>query len=86
VLRITRQDDNGSVALKLEGKLLAAWTDELLSQIPAAAADLSRTRLDLSQLSFADAAGLSLLRRLIESGVSVESTSSFIAELLHTRK
>jgi ABC-type transporter Mla MlaB component len=86
VLRITRQIHGGSVTLKLEGKLLAAWTDELLAQLPPDPADVRRVHLDLTQVSYIDAAGSALLHRLIDSGASIDSSSNFISELLKARQ
>ena len=86
MLRITQNHSNGLVLLRLEGKLLGPWTDELLAQLPRDEAEWGRARLDLSQVSFVDAAGTALLRRAVHAGAQILSASSFVAELLHTRK
>ncbi len=83
MLRITRTIENGSVLLKLEGKLLAAWVPEVLEQIPGGSRLRSRLNLDLSQVSFADAAGEALLRGLISRGANLSGCSSYLSELLH---
>jgi ABC-type transporter Mla MlaB component len=85
MLRITPVAKNGTLLLRLEGKLLAPWTAEVLSQLQNAK-PASRIRLDLRQLSFVDDAGLALLRDLIARGAVIESASSFISELLHVEK
>ena len=86
MLRITSIPDSGSTLLKLEGKLLLAWTGELLAQLPREREQLARTRLDLSRVSFIDDAGVFLLRRLIASGVVIEASSSFVAAILNPGK
>ena len=69
MLRITRMVGNNSVdTLKLEGKLQGPWVDETHDAYALAAAQASRTHLDLSSLTFADGAGAALLRELIRSG------------------
>jgi len=83
MLRITRMvgDDSGEI-LKLEGKLQGPWVDEAHDAYALAAAQASRTCLDLSGLTFADGKGAALLRELIRSGAQAVGCSSFIAELL----
>jgi ABC-type transporter Mla MlaB component len=83
MLRITRMIGNDSVeTLKLEGKLQGPWVLEANGAHALAASQASRTRLDLSGLTFADREGADLLRDLIRSGAEVVGCSSYIAELL----
>jgi hypothetical protein len=86
VLRITRQSDNGSIRLKLEGKLLLAWTGEVIAQLPPEPSDFARLRLDLSAVHYLDDAGELLIRRLIADGAVIESASSFVSAVLNTGK
>ena len=86
MLRITRTTHNGSVHLKLEGKLLSAWVEEVLEQIRGADGLHSQLKLDLSQVSFVDAAGEALLRGLLLRGATLSNCSSYISELLHVEK
>ncbi len=85
MLRLTRIAGTHRVkAIKLEGKLLGPWVDEV-SKVCAADTDPSgRIDLDLSALIFVDAAGERLLRDLIAQGIQVVACSSYIAELLRS--
>ena len=86
MLRITRTTVENEVVLKLEGKLLAPWKDE----VRRACADLTATnpqrRLDLASVSFVDSTGLELLRELLAEGFTLCGCSSFVAELLQVEK
>jgi ABC-type transporter Mla MlaB component len=83
MLRITRKVGDGSVeTLKLEGKLQGPWVLEAQAVYALSAAQGSRTCLDLTGLTFSDAAGVAFLRELMGSGVQVVGCSSYIAELL----
>jgi anti-anti-sigma regulatory factor len=94
MLRITRISQAGeATTLKLEGKLLAAWCDELRAACDhgAGGADAGGVRLDLYDVSFVDADGTVLLRELLaRSGngrrVSITRCSTFVAELLHVNQ
>lgn len=84
MLRITRLGANDAVAtLKLEGKLLEPWVDEVVRACEAATGSLRSTRLDLSAVTFVDAAGAELLRELLRQGVAISACSGYVAELLH---
>lgn len=79
MLKITQEllkDDGTLVAL--EGKLLGPWVEEVRTLfLPG-----SGSRLDLSAVTFVDAAGSDLLRQLLREGVVIESCSAFVAALL----
>ncbi len=83
MLRITRITGDDSVdTLKLEGKLQGPWVLAARDACALSRAQSSRACLDLSGLTFADAAGAALLFELIRSGAKVVVCSSYIAELL----
>jgi anti-anti-sigma regulatory factor len=83
MLRITEVADGSGLLLKLEGKLREPWVEELAR---AARRPLPEghgpIRLDLSSVTFADEAGVRLLRELLRQGVEIAATSAFIAALL----
>ena len=81
VLRITRLAHSESVqTLQLEGKLLEPWVDEVRQ---ACAPSGGHSRLDLSAVTFVDAAGVELLRELIRQGIEIAAYSGYVAELLY---
>ena len=74
---------DGSVVLRLEGKVRGPWVDQLrelsseILQKPA-----TRLVLDLSEVSFIDTDGLKLLRELSSRHVSLNNCSLFVAQQL----
>jgi len=71
--------------IKLEGKLLGPWVDEVRNACAAGTDSSSRISLDLSDLTFVDAAGEGLLFDLIDRGIEVVACSGYVAELLRSR-
>ena len=86
MLRMTRLSHQGSIALRLEGKLLAPWVDEVRGAT-LNPSDGRVQRLDLSELSFVDEAGARLLALMRREGVVLEGISPLVAGLidLHDR-
>jgi hypothetical protein len=68
--------------LKLEGKLLGPWVDELREAFVLAANQARCVRLDLSALTFVDELGSELLLALIGSGAEIAACSGYVAALL----
>jgi hypothetical protein len=85
MLRITRfTGTHLNQTIKLEGKLLRPWVDEVRKACASGTDPACRTSLDLSALTFVDAAGEELLRELVGQGIKVVACSSYVAELLRT--
>ncbi len=84
MLRITQEMvDESTVLFRLEGKLLGPWIEETLH----AFANIDGAfQLDLSGLSFTDAAGSKILADLICSRAQLTACSPYIAALLHVEK
>ncbi len=80
MLKVTQTNSHGGAIVKLEGKLLQPWVDEVRALFVPPPGSLPR--LDLASLTFVDAAGLDLLRQLLGQGVAIESCSPFVAALL----
>ncbi len=89
MLRITGIDlDAGSPirTLKLEGKLLGPWIDELRRTCEEPQTPPGCLRLDLAAVTFIDSAGVKLLDDLIQRGATIVGCSGFIADLLNGRR
>jgi anti-anti-sigma regulatory factor len=86
MLRISIVSSNHSTTLKLEGKLLRAWCDELRSSAAATAARGLPVRLDLHDVSFLDDDGAQVVRALIAEGATLDRRSNFVAEFLNEER
>jgi hypothetical protein len=79
MLRITSLDGaDSTLILRLEGKLLEPWVDE----VRRAYAMRTPRQLDLSALTYVDAAGARLLRELLHEGAVICACSGFVSALL----
>jgi hypothetical protein len=86
VFRVTRERHVDGVVLKLEGRLAAAWVEELAGVIGAAAGEGARVTLDLHDLSFADAQGVAVIRVAVEGGARLVGGSRFIECLIDSER
>jgi hypothetical protein len=87
VLKITEMARNDSGrTLKLEGKLLGPWVDELRNVCTQPLNRAEQVGLDLAAVTFVNAAGAKLLRELIREGIIITQCSAFVAELLHAEE
>jgi ABC-type transporter Mla MlaB component len=84
MLRIAQVDKpNDSIrTLKLEGKLLGPWVDELRRVCEELRVPPSELCLNLSAVTFVDAAGFSLLVDLVRRGTTISECTGFVKELL----
>ena len=81
MLRISLSADDAVATVRLDGKLLHPWIDEVRTTVSRAAAG-GRPLVNLEGLTFADQAGIAFLHELTASGVVVQGASPFINELL----
>ena len=80
MLRITEQQTtDGTTVLILEGRLTGPWVEVLRTSCHALPHPFA---LDLREVSFADAAGLALLRQLQTQDITLQNCSPFLAEQL----
>lgn len=83
MLRITPVAAENSVStLKLEGKLMGPWVDELGRTCNEYIASRKGLQIDLQSVTFVDGAGVDLLRDLMRRGIRVSACSALVAELL----
>ena len=78
MLRITRTGTDETTTLSLEGKLVGQW----IGEFEAAGQAAPRLTIDLAAVTFVDADGVRVLRRLMREGHAVKGASRFVAELL----
>ena len=84
MLKITELSRKGRVrTIKLEGEILEPWVGAVRDACTQRGRRSRRLRLDLAAVTYADAAGVQLLRDLVGEGIEIAACSPFIAELLH---
>ena len=71
-----------AVRLRVEGRLTGRWVEELRRSCDRVLGDGIRLTLDLADVSFADAAGIELLKELRLNSVTFVGPSSSLAERL----
>ena len=77
------ESSSKGVRLRVEGRLMGGWVEELRRACDLhAPSDGIRLTLDLADVSFADAAGIDLLKELRIRLVTLLSPSSLVAEQL----
>jgi ABC-type transporter Mla MlaB component len=86
VLKITRVDDTSDSipTLRLEGKLLGPWVDELRRVCEELHSSPGGLRLNLAGVMYIDPAGIKLLCDLIGRGATVSECTGFVDELLRS--
>jgi ABC-type transporter Mla MlaB component len=84
MLRIARLDNSSDSAatLKLEGKLLGPWVEELRRACDELHVAPNGLSLDLSAVTFIDSAGFTLLVDLVRRGSTISECTGFVEELL----
>ena len=78
MLRITIDESEESVVLRIEGQLIAPWVAEVEQCWRRAFANVGERSLqiDLSAVNFVDTAGEALLARMYEAGFRLTGTSA----------
>lgn len=83
MLKVTRVSRGVPVlTIKLEGRLLGPWLAAVRDACSERGRRSGRLRLDLTAVTYADAAGAQLLRDLVGAGVEIAACSGFVGELL----
>ena len=85
MLRITLVESSRSaVTLRVEGRIAGPWVEELRTTCNVhTGPDQIQLYLDLEDVSFADSAGVALLKELRDQGVALSRFSPFLAELFN---
>ena len=82
MLKISEPTANHATTLKLEGRLVGPWVNQLRDICETHLAQERRVRLDFSDEAYADRCGVSLLIHLRARGVELVNCSPFLAEEL----
>jgi anti-anti-sigma regulatory factor len=87
MLRVTVIESSESVAvLRVEGRIAGSYVEELRRACDAhSSLDQIQLSLELADVSFADPAGIELLKDLRRRGVSLVQTTPFLTEQLKDR-
>lgn len=85
MLKINRTQENGSVILRAEGRVVGDWVSELRRCCETALSEGSALKVDLRDVDYTDARGLALLAELKTLGAVLVNCSPFVAEQLRTR-
>jgi ABC-type transporter Mla MlaB component len=86
MLRITKKVNGQSTLIKLEGTLREAWLSEVANEVSRINASASNLKLDLSDVTFADQAGIALLGTMLRQGAQIVACSGFISASLGLEK
>ena len=81
MLRIDATEAGAIRTISLSGKLMAGWVAEVRSAVAGNAA-VQRTQLNLSDLRYADEAGVELLRALRRDGIEIVGWNPYTRALL----
>ena len=71
---------NNSVTLKLEGRVVGPWVGELRQVCETLLTEGRAVKLDLTDVSFADADGVAVLTGFKTRGVTLKDCSPFVDE------
>jgi ABC-type transporter Mla MlaB component len=75
---------NHSVTLKLEGRIVGPWVEELRRICELFLVENRSLKLDLAEVSYADAAGVATLNDFKARGVSLKNCSPFVEQQIKT--
>ena len=75
---------NHSVTLKLEGRVVGPWVGELRQVCETLLTEGRALKLDLADVTFADADGVAVLSGFKTRGVTLKNCSPFVEEQLRS--
>jgi hypothetical protein len=83
MLRIVALERSGDGAtLRLEGRVIGPWVDELRRSCERYLATGATLTLDLGDVAFVERDGVRLLQNLVDGGVAVVNCPAFVCEQL----
>ena len=83
MLKVTRvAEGKKTVTLKLEGRIVGPWVDELKRECEMCLAKRSKLTLDLSGVNFVDDQGIEALKAMMGDRVQLTGCSLFLSGLL----
>lgn len=82
MLKTEAEHIGGGVTLRLAGRIIGPWVNELRQICEPLVSDGSQLALDLIEVSYADEDGALLLARLRKRGVKLLNPTPFIAAQL----
>jgi ABC-type transporter Mla MlaB component len=75
---------NHSITLKLEGRVVGPWVGELRQVCESLLSEVRALKLDLADVTFADADGVAVLTGFKTRGVTLKNCSPFVDEQLRS--
>ena len=75
---------NHSITLKLEGRVVGPWVEELRRICEPLLAEDRALKLDLAEVSYADAEGVAALNSFKSRGVKLNNCSPFVEQQIKT--
>ena len=84
VLRITRDEKPPHVTLRLEGRLIGAWSQLLERECASLLGTIETLTVDLSGVGLIDSSAVAVLGRLQRSGVAITGCSDVVASILES--
>jgi hypothetical protein len=82
MLKIMALESGNRALLRLEGRVIGPWVDELRRSCEQALEGGAPLTLDVAEVAFVERDGIHLLRRLIDRGVAVVNCPAFVIEQL----
>lgn len=84
-IHVEKMRESGGVTLRLEGKLVQPWAEELSrtwSDLAAQRLFSQPVRIDLNAVSFVDECGRGILTALHRAGCQLQASTPFIAAVI----
>jgi hypothetical protein len=75
---------NHSITLKLEGRVVGPWVEELRRICEPLLAEDRALKLDMTEVSYADAEGVATLNSFQARGVKLKNCSPFVEQQIKT--